>query len=103
MFGKWTDAANKAEMKAGEPAFFQSNGKRISLCLVDGECFAVEDTCTHAQVSLAAGNIAGEEIICPLHAARFNVKTGKVVAGPAMKDLKTYAVREQDGTIQVKL
>lgn len=103
MFGSWTDAAEKADLKEGEPTFFEANGKRVALCLVEGECFAVDDTCTHAQVSLSAGNVAGDEIICPLHAARFNVKSGKVTAGPAMKDLKTYSVREEGGKVQVKL
>jgi nitrite reductase/ring-hydroxylating ferredoxin subunit len=45
----------------------------------------------------------GELIECPLHAARFDVRTGKVLDPPATEDLKTFPVRVVDGEIQVKL
>ena len=42
----------------------------------DGEVFAVDDTCTHQDASLADGWLEGCEIECPLHASRFNLRTG---------------------------
>ena len=49
----------------------------------DGEVFAIDDTCTHQDASLADGWLEGCEIECPLHASRFNLRTGAVDAPPA--------------------
>ena len=43
------------------------------------------------------------EIECPLHAGRFDIKTGKATAPPCVDDIKTYPVRVEGGEIQVKL
>jgi len=42
-------------------------------------------------------------IECPLHAARFDIRTGKVLDPPATDDLKTYQVRLVGDEIQVML
>ena len=42
----------------------------------DGELFAIDDTCTHQDASLADGWLEGDEIECPLHASRFSLRTG---------------------------
>ena len=43
------------------------------------------------------------EIECPLHAGRFDVKTGKATAPPCTDDLKTYPVRVVGDEIQIKI
>lgn len=68
--------------------------------LADG-CFAVEDTCTHAEASLCDGQVAGDELVCPLHFATFNVRTGECTGPPAMEDLKCYDVRTNGESIEV--
>ena len=51
---------------------------------------------------LASGELAGEEIVCPRHGARFNIKTGEVTAPPAYEDVATFPVRMHEGKIQIK-
>jgi 3-phenylpropionate/trans-cinnamate dioxygenase ferredoxin component len=57
--------------------------------------YATEDTCTHAQTSLAAGDIDLEEctVECPYHASLFDIRTGNVLSLPANKPLKTFPVK----------
>jgi 3-phenylpropionate/trans-cinnamate dioxygenase ferredoxin component len=67
----------------------------------DGELYAVDDTCTHQDASLADGWLEGCEVECPLHASRFNLKTGQVSGMPAKLPVRTHEVVVEDGTIYV--
>lgn len=59
----------------------------------DGAFHATSDTCTHEKWSLGTdGDLEGNEIICPLHMARFNVATGEALCLPATAALQSYPV-----------
>jgi 3-phenylpropionate/trans-cinnamate dioxygenase ferredoxin component len=67
----------------------------------DGDIHAVDDTCTHANVSLAEGEVDGCTVECWLHGSRFDLRTGKPTSLPAIKPLAVYPVQIQDGTVLV--
>ncbi|RDH79303.1 bifunctional 3-phenylpropionate/cinnamic acid dioxygenase ferredoxin subunit [Mycolicibacterium moriokaense] len=69
----------------------------------DGDVFAIDDTCTHQDASLADGWLEGCEIECPLHASRFNLRTGEADAPPAKLPVRTHQVTIVDGVINVRL
>ncbi|MEU1597169.1 bifunctional 3-phenylpropionate/cinnamic acid dioxygenase ferredoxin subunit [Streptomyces sp. NPDC005708] len=69
----------------------------------DGEVFAIDDTCTHQDASLADGWLEGCEVECPLHASTFDLRTGAVGAPPAKLPVRTHEVVVEDGTIYVRL
>ncbi len=69
----------------------------------DGEVFAVDDTCTHQDASLADGWLEGCEVECPLHASKFDLRTGRVDAPPAKRPVRTHAVTLSDGDIYLTL
>jgi nitrite reductase/ring-hydroxylating ferredoxin subunit len=87
-------ACKTDELKPGE-AIRVNVTPPIALFRLNDGFYATEDTCTHAQASLSAGDIDLEEGIveCPYHAAQFDIRTGIVVALPASKPLKTYPVK----------
>src|SRR4029078_12069389 len=58
----------------------------------DDEFFAVDDTYTHQDASLADGWLEGCEVECPLHASRFDLRTGAVDAPPAKLGGRTHEV-----------
>ena len=62
-----------------------------------------DDICTHAYARLSDGWLDRNEIECPLHAGRFDVKTGAATAPPCVDPVKTYPVRVDGDEIQVKL
>ena len=68
----------------------------------EGELFAIDDTCTHQDASLADGWVEGCEVECPLHASKFNLRTGGVDAPPAKLPVRVHKVVVQDGTIMVQ-
>jgi 3-phenylpropionate/trans-cinnamate dioxygenase ferredoxin subunit len=73
----------------------------IAVFNADGELYAVDDTCTHQDASLADGWLEGCQIECPLHASCFDLRTGKPSGPPAKRPLRTYPVTVADGMIQV--
>ena len=99
----WVRAASRGDLPEGEVLGVEIGGRSIALYDVDGEIFATDNICTHAYARLSDGWLDGDLIECPLHAARFDVRTGKVLDPPATEDLKTYPVRVVDDEIQVKL
>lgn len=77
--------------------------KQIALYNVDGEIFATDNICSHAFAMLTDGWLDGNEIECPLHAGRFDVKTGKGLGPPIPCDIRSYRVRVAGDEIQVDL
>jgi naphthalene 1,2-dioxygenase ferredoxin component len=99
----WVHVGGRGDLAVGEVIGVEAGGQSIALYDCDGELFATDNICTHAYACLSDGWLDGTTIECPLHAARFDVRTGKVLDPPATEDLKTYPVRLIDGEILVKL
>ena len=73
----------------------------IAVFNADGELYAVDDTCTHQDASLADGWLEGCAVECPLHAACFDLRTGNPSGPPATKPVRTYPVTVEDGMVFV--
>ncbi|MGW2248762.1 bifunctional 3-phenylpropionate/cinnamic acid dioxygenase ferredoxin subunit [Kitasatospora sp. NPDC001660] len=71
----------------------------IALFNADGTFYAVDDTCTHQDASLADGWLEGCLVECPLHAASFDLRTGRPTCPPAKEPLRTHRVSVQDGFV----
>jgi 3-phenylpropionate/trans-cinnamate dioxygenase ferredoxin subunit len=68
----------------------------------DGELYAIDDTCTHQDASLADGWLEGCRVECPLHASTFDLRTGEVDAPPARRGVRTHRVVVEDDEIWVE-
>ena len=69
----------------------------------EGEVYAIDDTCTHQDASLSDGWLEGCEVECPLHASKFDLRTGAVDAPPARRPVRTHRVVVEDGMVHVVL
>jgi len=99
----WFKAAERGALGEGEVIGVIVEGREIALYEMDGDIFATDDICTHAYAKLSDCWFDRGEIECPLHAGRFDARTGKATAPPCIDDLKTYPTRVEAGEIQVKL
>ena len=99
----WVRAAGRSDLAEGEVLGIEIAGQSIALYAVDAGIFATDNICTHAYARLSDGWLDGEVIECPLHAARFDIRTGKVLDPPATEDLKTYPVRVVGDEVQIRL
>ena len=99
----WHDAAAAADLCDSTPHEVRLGEHLLALVKVGDTIFAVDCVCTHEVAMLSDGYVEDGAIECPLHSARFDLATGKVLDGPAEKDLNTYPVRLNGETVQVGL
>jgi 3-phenylpropionate/trans-cinnamate dioxygenase ferredoxin component len=67
----------------------------------DGSLHAIDDTCSHAEVSLAEGEVDDCTIECWLHGSRFDLRTGEPTGLPATRPIAVYPVTVQDDIVLV--
>ncbi|MFF8844354.1 bifunctional 3-phenylpropionate/cinnamic acid dioxygenase ferredoxin subunit [Streptomyces sp. NPDC015127] len=92
-----------ADLPPGEAFRLESDPPVAVFHTEDGEVYAIDDTCTHQDASLADGWLEGCEVECPLHASKFDLRTGGVDAPPARLPVRTHRVVVEDGMICVEL
>lgn len=75
----------------------------IALYNCGGTLTATGDMCSHAEASLSEGvlDCAAGAVECPLHGARFDVRTGKALCLPAVSPVKVFPVKIEGGDIYV--
>jgi 3-phenylpropionate/trans-cinnamate dioxygenase ferredoxin subunit len=76
----------------------------IALFRLEDGFYATSDTCTHAQSSLAAGEVDLEDcsVECPYHGAVFDIRSGRVMGLPATRPVRTYPVTVIDGEVFIE-
>jgi len=95
--------AKTNEIKPNQIKQVSIDGKDIVVINIDGNYFAINDTCTHAGGSLSEGKVEGSIITCDWHGAQFDCKSGKLIKFPAkINDLESYNVVIESDTIFVE-
>ena len=89
------------EMKEGGRLFIEIDEKSIVILNIAGNYYGIADVCSHDDGPVGEGNLEGFEIICPRHGARFDVRTGKVLALPAFVDIPAYPIRVVGDQIEI--
>jgi nitrite reductase/ring-hydroxylating ferredoxin subunit/uncharacterized membrane protein len=108
--GKWNEesfdsdsgrieVAHASELKVNAMKLLHCKDKRIVLARTEDQFVAFDDRCTHKGGSLAGGSMMCGIVQCPWHGSQFSVQKGKVIAGPAKEDIRTYTVMENNGKI----
>lgn len=87
----------------GEVMVYEHEDWPIAIFRLEDGYFAVDDTCTHEEASLATGEIEDGRVECPLHGAIFDIRSGKNLSLPAVLPLKSYPVKIEHGDILLKV
>lgn len=96
-------AAKVAEIPDQTAKCVEVEGKRIALFNLGGVFFALDNECTHESGPLSEGYIDGEEVECPWHGARFNIRSGVVTLDPAEDDVASYRVRVTGEDVEIEV
>jgi len=94
-----------SDLSAGEAKRVDVDGYRIAVVRVGDEWFAIDDECSHADFSLAEGEVDEDELTieCWKHGSLFSLTTGEPETLPATRPVATYNVTVQDSVVSVAL
>ena len=97
----FTRVASVDEVPPGTGKQVTVGGRKLGVFNVDGTFYAIEDSCTHRGAPLSEGDCDGTEVICPWHAARFDLVSGAALSSPARTGVRTYRVQRVGDEVQV--
>ncbi len=94
--------ASTSEVPEGKMKMAQMAGHQLCLANVGGKYYAIGNLCTHVGGPLAQGSLKDYVVTCPLHGSQFDVRTGEVKRGPAVKPEPVYEVKVEGTGILVR-
>ena len=101
--GSFVAVCDYNDLSDGEPRKATVAGTTIAVVRTEGQVFAINDTCSHGQVSLAEGEVEGCLLECWLHGSQFDLRNGQPVSLPAIDPVPVYPVKVEDGTVFVQI
>ena len=98
----WHHICAEAEVRPDEPVATKIGDRHIAVYrLDDGELSALDDVCPHEFAVLSKGFVEEGQIECPLHQARFDIRSGRCFGPLADRDLRKFSVKVEDGQVYV--
>lgn len=91
------------EISEGEIRVVELDDRIVLLARCGDDFFCMDDVCTHDGGTLSDGQLAGCEIECPRHGAKFDLRTGAALTMPATVDNRTHQVRVESGRVFIQL
>ena len=91
-----------ADLPPGHMTWVVVERERVLLVNVDGTFYALQDACGHQRAPLSRGRVAGHVMECPLHFARFDIRTGQLLHGPVAENVAVYEVRVDGDLVYVQ-
>jgi nitrite reductase/ring-hydroxylating ferredoxin subunit len=102
--GEWAKVASVADVAEGQVHAVRVGQREIALYhLPGGEFRATDNICTHEYAQLSDGWLEDGCIECPLHAARFDIRTGKALCAPAETDLQVFELKVEGGDLLLRI
>lgn len=98
----FVEAARLDQIPPGTGTVVKIADKAVALFNVDGNIYAIDDTCRHAGASLGAGKLNGKIVTCRAHGLRYDVTTGEVAGSPGF-GVAAYSVKVVDGKIMIAI
>lgn len=90
------------QLPPGKGSTVTIEGKDVAVFNVDGQVYAIDDSCAHAGASLGWGSLKDKVVTCRAHGLKYDVTTGRVVGNPAVGVAK-YEAKVEAGKILVSI
>ena len=92
-----------ADLPDGRGVRLDVGDHRIALFRLGGDVCAIGDRCSHAEASLAEGEVVDGAVECPRHGSEFDLTTGRPSSFPATKPVPVYEVDVAGGDVYLTL
>ena len=91
------------ELEDGTARKFVVGGVAVAVIRIGEGVYAINDICSHANVSLSGGDVWCDELEleCPKHGSAFNLETGAPSTLPATQPVAVYPASVTDGQVVV--
>ena len=89
------------ELPPGKMLGVEAGGIPILLVNLDGRIYTIGNKCTHRGCILSEGELKGDTVQCRCHRSVFDIKTGKVVKGPAKNPASVYQTSIEAGYVSI--
>jgi MocE subfamily Rieske [2Fe-2S] domain protein len=100
----WIEVCDADLLEKGEVLRFDHDAGTCALYrTMEGVYYATDGICTHGRTHLAGGLLKGDQVECPKHNGRFDIRDGSPVRRPACVALKTYPVKIENGRVRLKI
>lgn len=90
-----------ADVKENEILAVATRIGSIALTRIGSEILAFQNACSHDDNPLDDGILDGNQVVCPRHGARFDIRTGAVLKMPATADIEVYPVKISGDDVMV--
>lgn len=91
------------DLKPGKALRVKINDHAIAIIRTpNGDVKALDDKCSHGEISLSEGFVDNETIECWAHGAKFDLNTGKPLSLPAYEPVATYEVLIDNNDIYIE-
>ena len=91
--------ATLTDLPDGRGVRLDVSGRRVALFRIGDEVHALGDRCSHAEASLAEGEVFEGAVDCPRHGSAFDLGTGEPGSFPAVKPIPVYPTEIADGEV----
>jgi 3-phenylpropionate/trans-cinnamate dioxygenase ferredoxin subunit len=92
-----------AAFSEGEGVRVEVGEHRVAMFRVGGEIYAIGDRCSHAEASLAEGELFDFDVECPRHGSEFDIRTGRPGSFPATRPVPVYSVSVVDDEVFLEI
>lgn len=99
----WTRTVEAERVPQGAGLRIDMGDHRIALFRIGTDVYAIGDRCSHAEASLAEGEVFDTEVECPRHGSAFDLLTGEPQALPATKPVPVYDAKVEDGVVYLRV
>ncbi len=103
IFGGRYNVGAAASVPPGGVIAANAGGEMVAVFNVDGEFYAISNTCSHAEAWLSEGDVDGYRVMCPLHGSEFDVRTGKALNLPATSPVESFPIEVEDEDLIVTI
>ena len=100
---RWVKVAAATDCLSGKLLAVDTGNERVVLANVEGDFYALLDRCSHQDLPLSDGELAGDRLECIYHGAKFDVCSGRAKQLPAIRPVKTFPVDVRDGDVFIEV
>ena len=100
---EWVDLMSTDDLPRNDVKGVSVGDRDIAIYTVGEAVYATDSVCTHGQAQLCDGYLDGNEIECPLHQGRFDVRDGKPLCAPVTEALRCYPVKVEGERVYLRV